>query len=75
MTMGMESIKNLAEDCETSLTATAIRYIEETESMSALVVSEKDRILYSLFSKEMSELKKVKRPAKNMSLPAVSVDV
>ncbi|MDE0503453.1 MAG: ImmA/IrrE family metallo-endopeptidase [Paracoccaceae bacterium] len=49
---GMESIKNLAEDCETSLTATAIRYIEETESMSALVVSEKDRILYSLFPKK-----------------------
>ena len=70
---GMESIKNLVEKCETSLTATAIRYIEETESMSAVVVSEKDRILYSLFSKEMSELKKVKRPAKNMPLPAGSL--
>ena len=70
---GMEAIKNLAKKCETSLTATAIRYIEETESMSAVVVSEKDKILYSLFSKEMSELKKVKRLAKNMPLPAGSL--
>ena len=70
---GMESIKNLAEKCETSLTATSIRYIEETESISAVVVSEKDKILYALFSKEMSELKKVRRPSKNMPLPAGSL--
>jgi len=70
---GMEAIKNLAEKCQTSLTATAIRYIEETESTSAVIVSEKDKILYSLFSKEMSELKRVERPVKNVPLPAGSL--
>ena len=70
---GLESIKKLADTCKTSLTATAIRYIEETASLSALVVSEKDTILYARFSKAMARLKPMKRPAKNMPLPAVSL--
>ena len=46
---GMNAITALADACKTSLTATAIRYIEKTDSVAAIVVSERDKILYTFF--------------------------
>ena len=69
---GMDAIKNLAEKCKTSLTATAIRYIEETDSVSAIVVSERNKILYSFFSDEMANLG-VKWLRRNSPLPINSL--
>ena len=69
---GMNAIKNLADKCQTSLTATAIRYVEKTDSVSVVVVSEKDRILYAFFSSEMHRFR-LDYPRKNSPLPDTSL--
>ena len=69
---GMNAIKNLADKCQTSLTATAIRYAEKTDSASVVVVSEKDRILYAFFSGEMRRFG-LDYPRKNSPLPGSSL--
>jgi len=69
---GMNAITALADTCKTSLTATAIRYIEKTDAISAIVVSERDKILYTFFSREMEELE-VERPSPNTPLPVTSL--
>ena len=69
---GMSAIKNLADKCQTSLTATAIRYAEKTDSASVVVVSEKNRILYAFFSTEMQRFG-LDYPRKNSPLPGSSL--
>ena len=69
---GMNAIKNLAHRCQTSLTATAIRYAEKTDSASVVVVSEKNRILYTFFSAEMHRFG-LDYPRKNSPLPGSSL--
>lgn len=48
---GLDGVKALGELFQTSLTATAIRYATLSTEPVAVVVSEGDRILYSVFSK------------------------
>lgn len=48
---GLDGVKGLAELFQTSLTATAIRYASLCTERVAVVVSEEDRILYSVLSK------------------------
>ncbi|MCY4210323.1 MAG: ImmA/IrrE family metallo-endopeptidase [Gammaproteobacteria bacterium] len=69
---GMSAIKNLADRCQTSLTATAIRYAETTDSASVIVVSEQDKILYTFFS-DMAREFKLGYPRKNSPLPNTSI--
>lgn len=69
---GMNAITALAETCKTSLTATAIRYIEKTDAIAAIIVSERDKILYTFFSREMEELE-VERLSPNTPLPVTSL--
>ena len=64
---GMNGIKILANLCQTSLTATAIRYAEKTDSTSVIIVSEKDRVLYAFFSSEMRKFR-LDFPRKNSPL-------
>ena len=49
--MGLEGVKGLAEVFQTSLTAMGIRYATLCTQPVAVVVSEEDRILYSVLSK------------------------
>lgn len=69
---GISAITALADTCKTSLTATAIRYIEKTASIAAIVVSERDKILYTFFSNEMDRLE-VERSSPNTLLPVTSL--
>ena len=49
--LGLDGIKGLSETFATSLTAMAIRYAELCTEAVAVVVSEEERILYSVLSK------------------------
>jgi hypothetical protein len=50
-TLGLEGVKGLAEVFQTSLTATGIRYATLCTEPVAVVVSEGEKILYSVLSK------------------------
>ncbi len=73
--LGLEGVKGLAELFQTSLTAMGIRYAALCTQPVAVVVSEGDRILYSLLSKPFaSELGvESKWTARLRNLPAKSV--
>jgi hypothetical protein len=72
---GLEGMKGLAEVFQTSLTAMSIRYATLCTEPVAVVVSEGDRILYSVLSKRFaSELGIESRwAARSRDLPAKSV--
>jgi len=53
----IESIKKLSEKCQTSFTATTIRYIELTKHAVCLIVSDGDKICYSFMSDNMKKRK------------------
>jgi hypothetical protein len=73
--LGLEGIKGLAEVFQTSLTAMGIRYATLCTEPVAVVVSEGDRILYSVLSKPfVSELGvELRWAARLRDLPAKSV--
>ena len=73
--MGLEGVKGMAEVFQTSLTAMGIRYATLCTQPVAVVVSEGDRILYSVLSKPFaSELGVESRwAARSRDLPAESV--
>jgi hypothetical protein len=73
--LGLEGMKGLAEVFQTSLTAMSIRYATLCTEPVAVVVSEGDRILYSVLSKRFaSELGIESRwAARSRDLPAKSV--
>ena len=73
--LGLEGVKGLAEVFQTSLTAMGIRYATLCTQPVAVVVSEKDRILYSVLSKPfVSEIGVESRWAgRSRKLPAQSV--
>ncbi len=52
---GMDAVKSLCKLCETSLTATAIRYAQRTPEAAAIVVSIGDKVDYCFMSDEMKE--------------------
>lgn len=52
---GLEAIESLSETCETSLTATSIRYASLTDDPVAVVCSAGERILFAFMSKPLRE--------------------
>ena len=57
----------------TSLTATAIRYAEKTESKAVVLVNEKSNILCAFHSNEMTALEKINQLRANTPLPRNSL--
>lgn len=72
---GLMGIEELAEKCQTSLTATAIRYAKKTSVPAAIMVSTGGRIDYAFLSDEMREFPDVRAPMKGISLPIGSCSV
>lgn len=68
---GLDAIMSLASLCETSLLATANRYIEETDLPMAMVVSSGQRIEYAFLSDELKEFRGITWPKKGSAVPAV----
>ena len=68
---GLEAIISLALLCETSLLATANRYVEETDLPMAMVVSSGQRIEYAFLSNELKEFRDITWPKKGAAVPAV----
>jgi len=66
---GLSAIKCLAQRCEASLTATAIRYIERTVAPAAIVISQGRVVKYCLMSKELREFRGLSWLKKNTPLP------
>lgn len=65
---GLAAIEYLSENCGTSLTATAIRYVERTSIPAAVVVSTGQRIDFSFMSEAMQEFN-IKWLRKGSSVP------
>lgn len=70
---GMNAVKALAGICETSLTATAIRYAQRTPDPVAIIVSEGNIIQYCFMSDEMKEIKGLNWIRKGTALPRNTV--
>jgi hypothetical protein len=67
---GLPAVQTLAHKCNTSLTATAIRYTQFTDDPVAVIVSTGDRINYCIMSDTIRELKRLPRIKKGDPLPA-----
>ena len=70
--VGMEAVRDLAAACETSLTATAIRYASLTRDAVAVVVSSGECIDYCFMSDGMKEAKGIRWLRKGTPLPTNS---
>ena len=68
---GLSGILKLAELCETSRLATAIRYVNLTNEAMAIVVSEGPTLGYAFLSDELKEFRDISWPRRNSTLPAV----
>lgn len=68
---GLDAMISLSRLCETSLLATANRYIEETSLPMAMVVSRGQQIEYAFLSDELWEFRSISGPRKGSFLPAV----
>ena len=66
---GLEAIESLADLCVTSLTATAIRYVQCTSSAAAIVVSSGDGIDYCFMSDPLKEIQGLEWIRKGEGLP------
>ena len=67
---GLGAIQALASRCETSLLATASRYVEETDLPMAMVVSEGQSIDYAFLSDELKEFRDIAWPRRGYAVPA-----
>lgn len=67
--VGLAAIENLAGLCQTSLTATAIRYTQCTRDPMAMVLSTGDRINYCFMSDVLKEVDGLNRIRKRELLP------
>lgn len=65
---GLDAIKALACKCITSLTATAIRYVELTDTPTAVIQSSGDRIEWCFMSDELQEIPRLDWLRKNTPL-------
>lgn len=70
---GLVAIESLAGACDTSLTATAIRYTEKTPDPVTIVMSEGNKVLYAFMSDEMKEINGLMWIKKGSPLPLNSV--
>lgn len=66
---GLRAIETLARRCETSLTATAIRFVQRTPMPVAVVVSAGQHVDYCFMSKAMQEFEGLTWPRKGDPLP------
>lgn len=66
---GLKAIESLAAQCETSLTATAIRYTQRTPDPVAVIISDGNIIRYCFMSDELKEIKGLNWIRKNTPLP------
>lgn len=66
---GYAAVESLATKCETSLTATAIRYAQRTSDVVAILISEVSTIRYCFMSDELKEIKGLKWIRRNTPLP------
>ena len=70
---GLKAVEALAAVCETSLTATAIRYAQRTPDPVAIVVSEGQTIRYCFMSDEFKEIQGLTWIRKGTPLPKDTV--
>lgn len=70
---GLEAIRALREVCCTSLTATAIRYVERTSDLVAIVLSENGIIKYANASRFFKEYPGIRFPMSGSILPSHDV--
>lgn len=70
---GFTAIEKLAERCETSLTASAIRYAELTDAAVAVVISTGSSVNYCFSSLAMRGIRGYKHPLKGSILPRDSL--
>ena len=68
---GLAAIINLSELCQTSILATAIRYVKLSSEAIAIVVSEGQSICYAFLSNELKEFKNLQWPSPGTPLPSV----
>ena len=68
---GLSAILQLADLCETSRLATAIRYVKLTSDAMAVVVSEGPTLRYAFLSDELKEFHDIDWPQRNSPLPVV----
>lgn len=70
---GLAGIEDLAGQCRTSLTATAIRYAEKVTIPAAIVVSEGQRIDYCFMSQALKDFRGIEWLKKGSALPAAGL--
>lgn len=70
---GLTAIEKLAERCETSLTASAIRYAELTDAAVAVVISTGASVNYCFASRTLRGIRGYKHPVKGSVLPRDSL--
>ena len=70
---GLKAVETLARACETSLTATAIRYAQRSPDPVAIVISEGQKICYCFMSDEFKEIKGLTWIKKDTLLPRSTV--
>jgi hypothetical protein len=70
---GFTAIEKLAERCETSLTASAIRYAELTDAAVAVVISTGSSVNYCFTSRALRGIRGYKHPLKGSVLPRDSL--
>jgi hypothetical protein len=70
---GLKAVETLSERCETSLTATAIRYAQRSPDPIAIIMSEGQSILYCFMSDEMKEIRELAWIRKGTLLPKNTV--
>ncbi len=70
---GLKAIEVLSNECETSLTATAVRYAQRTPDPLAIIVSERQTIHYCFMSDEIKEIQGLSWIKKDTQLPSNTV--
>jgi Zn-dependent peptidase ImmA (M78 family) len=66
---GFTCIESMAKLCNTSLTATAIRYAELTEDMVVIIVSKNNIVDFCCISDSIFKLKDIEKPKKGDKIP------
>lgn len=70
--LGLPALQSLADRCKTSITATAIRFVEYTRDHVAVVMSVGQQIEWCYLSESLRELKGTRWPTKGSLLPRES---
>lgn len=68
---GLSAIISLSDLCQTSILATAIRYVMLSSEAIAIVVSEGQTICYAFLSEELKTFQNIEWPRRNTPLPSV----